>query len=337
MLEAEIAGFGASGRNGGWCSALFAGSRAATAKAHGRDAAVALQRALFATVDEVGAVAAAEGIDAHFQKGGTLELATAPIHVAKLQHQVADERTWGFEEADVAWLGPDEAARRGSTSRAVAGRSSRRTAPACIRPAWLGVWPTRPSAAASRSTSRRGSRRSLPRRVDTAGGRVKADVVVRATEGYTPQLPGHQRTLAPLYSLMIATEPLPASFWATVGWEQRETFSDGRHLIIYGQRTADDRIAFGGRGAPYHFGSRVREGFDRDPATFAELRTVLESALPRARRARRSRTSGAVRSACPATGTARWASSRRPVWPGPVATSATGSGRATSPGARSRT
>jgi glycine/D-amino acid oxidase-like deaminating enzyme len=109
---------------------------------------------------------------------------------------------------------------------------------------------------------------------------VKADVVVRATEGYTTGLPHHRRALAPLYSLMIATEPLPASFWDAVGWAGRETFADGRHLIIYGQRTADDRIAFGGRGAPYHFGSRVRDGFDRDPATFAELRQVLESLFP---------------------------------------------------------
>jgi glycine/D-amino acid oxidase-like deaminating enzyme len=116
--------------------------------------------------------------------------------------------------------------------------------------------------------------------VQTTHGRVRADVVVRATEGYTPQLPAERRTLAPLYSLMIATEPLPASFWAEVGWEARETFSDGRHLIIYGQRTADDRIAFGGRGAPYHFGSRVHDRFDRDPAVFADLRRELVRLFP---------------------------------------------------------
>ncbi len=119
-----------------------------------------------------------------------------------------------------------------------------------------------------------------PRRVVTEHGTVKADVVVRATEGYTAQVPAHHRELAPLYSFMIATEPLPASFWDAVGWDQRETFSDGRHLIIYGQRTADDRIAFGGRGAPYHFGSRVLDRFDRDRATFAELHRVLLSLFP---------------------------------------------------------
>jgi glycine/D-amino acid oxidase-like deaminating enzyme len=279
VLEAEIAGFGASGRNGGWCSALFAGSREATAKQHGRDAVVALQRALFATVDEVGAVAAAEGIDAHFSKGGTLGLATAPIHVPRMQAEVERERTWGFGEADVRWLSAEEASARLN----VQGGHGAIFTPHCAR-----VNPARLARGLADAAERRGVtiyertrvREISPRRVETTGGRVKAGVVVRATEGYTPQLAGHHRALAPLYSLMIATEPLPASFWAEVGWAERETFSDGRHLIIYGQRTADDRIAFGGRGAPYHFASRVREGFDRDPDTFAELRRVLELLFP---------------------------------------------------------
>jgi glycine/D-amino acid oxidase-like deaminating enzyme len=103
---------------------------------------------------------------------------------------------------------------------------------------------------------------------------------VRAVEGYTPLLAGHRRTLVPVYSLVIATEPLPSEFWSSVGWRRRETLSDGRHLIIYAQRTADDRIVFGGRGAPYHFGSRVRPSFDREPAVFAELERVLRGLLP---------------------------------------------------------
>jgi glycine/D-amino acid oxidase-like deaminating enzyme len=279
VLEAEIAGFGASGRNGGWCSALFAGSRAATAKEHGRAAAVALQRALFATVDEVGAVCRHEQIDAHFHKGGTLELATAPVQVARLRARLEDERSWGFGEDDVRWLEPAAAAARLNVSEGYGAIYT----PHCAR-----VHPARLARGLADAAERRGvtiyERTRVdelsPRRVRTPGGRVRADVVVRATEGYTAQLPGHHRTLAPLYSLMIATEPLPASFWSAVGWDGRETFGDGRHLIIYGQRTADDRIAFGGRGAPYHFGSRVRDGFDRDPATFAELATVLQSLFP---------------------------------------------------------
>jgi glycine/D-amino acid oxidase-like deaminating enzyme len=105
-------------------------------------------------------------------------------------------------------------------------------------------------------------------------------VVVRATEAYTAQLPGLHRALVPIYSLMVATEPLPPGFWETVGWRQWETVTDGRHLLVYAQRTAEDRIAFGGRGAPYHWRSAIRPEYDRDAAVFAALTAALHTLLP---------------------------------------------------------
>jgi glycine/D-amino acid oxidase-like deaminating enzyme len=114
----------------------------------------------------------------------------------------------------------------------------------------------------------------------TVAGRVRAPIVVRATEGFTPGLPGLRRRLAPIYSLMVATPPLGDQFWAQSGLAQRETFADHRNLIIYGQRTADGRLAFGGRGAPYHFGSAVRAQFDRNPVVFDALRRVLVELFP---------------------------------------------------------
>jgi glycine/D-amino acid oxidase-like deaminating enzyme len=119
-----------------------------------------------------------------------------------------------------------------------------------------------------------------PGRVRTERGSVKAGVVVRATEGYTASLPRHARTLAPVYSLVIATEPLPEEVWDEIGLRRRETFSDHRNLIVYGQRTVDGRMVFGGRGAPYHFGSRVRPEFDRDPRVFAALWATLREMFP---------------------------------------------------------
>jgi glycine/D-amino acid oxidase-like deaminating enzyme len=104
--------------------------------------------------------------------------------------------------------------------------------------------------------------------------------VVRATEGYTPGLPGFERAVAPVYSLMIATEPLPPAVFEQIGLAGRPTFGDLRNLIIYGQRTADDRLAFGGRGAPYHLGSAVRPAFDRVPAVFEALRQTLAGLFP---------------------------------------------------------
>ncbi len=120
----------------------------------------------------------------------------------------------------------------------------------------------------------------LPGRAVTTHGTVSAGSVIRATEGYTSRIAGHRRVLAPIYSLVIATEPLAPDVWERIGLRRRETFSDHRHLIIYGQRTADDRLVFGGRGAPYHFGSRISEGFDADVHVFGKLRATLVELFP---------------------------------------------------------
>lgn len=285
VLEREICGFGASGRNGGWCSALFAGSRRRTARVHGRDAAIALQRAMFATVDEVGKVVQAEGIDVGWHKGGTLSMATTPAHLARLRAWVDDERSWGFDEKDFVWLGAGETAKRVDA----AGLLGAAYTPHCAR-----IHPAKLVRGLARAVEGRGvqvfegtaATAIEPRAVVTERGRVTARVVVRATESYTADLPGLRRVLTPVYSLMIATEPLAPEVWDEVGWSGRETITDGRHVLIYAQRTVDDRIAIGGRGAPYHFASRIKDSFDRDDDVFAEIERVLKTLMPAAEQAR---------------------------------------------------
>jgi glycine/D-amino acid oxidase-like deaminating enzyme len=114
-----------------------------------------------------------------------------------------------------------------------------------------------------------------PRQVTKTRGRVRAPVIVQATEAFTVDLPGRHRDVIPLYSLMIGSEPLTPSQWEHIGLAARPTFNDARNMIIYGQRTADGRIAFGGRGAPYHFRSRIDPRFDRDE----RVRTILVAAV----------------------------------------------------------
>ncbi len=281
VLEAEVAGFGASGRNGGWCSALFAASRERIARMAGRQAALELHRELRRTVDEVGRVAAEEHIDAQYVKGGTLALATRPEHVATLAAEVEHERAWGASPEDVVWLDAAEAAARVRTSPCLGGVFT----PHCAR-----VHPARLVRGLADVVERAGVvlheqtrvSRIDPGLVHTEHGRVRADIVVRATEGYTPTLAGHRRTLAPVYSLMIATEPLPGAVWDEVGWAGRETVTDGRNLIIYAQRTADDRIALGGRGAPYHYGSTVSAEHDSSERVFRALHRTLVDLFPAA-------------------------------------------------------
>jgi len=279
VCEREIAGFGASGRNGGWCSALFPASLGKLARMAGPDAAVAMQRAMHETVDEVGTVAATEGIDCHWAKGGTVMLARSPAQLERAKAEITETREFGFGDDDLRLLTAAEARAMAGATDVVGGTFTPHCA--AIHPARLvrGLLATvrRAGVAVYERTPVLSIR---PGQVVTTAGTVQARHVVRATEGYTAGLPGYQRAVAPVYSLMIATEPLPASAWDQIGLAGRPTFGDLRHLIIYGQRTADGRLAFGGRGAPYHLASAVRPAYDQVPAVFAALRRTLGELFP---------------------------------------------------------
>jgi glycine/D-amino acid oxidase-like deaminating enzyme len=279
VLEKEVAGFGASGRNGGWSSALFPASVAWLARRYGRDAAVAQHRAMQEAVDEIGRVVSAEGIDCAWQKGGTVSLARTPVQLQRARDEVAEAARWGFGPEDLRLLDAREASDQLAATSVLGGMFT----PHCavVHPARLVRGLARAVVACGVAVSEQTPVTGIaPGVVRTTRGDVRADVVVRATEGYTSMLPGHRRDVAPIYSLMLATEPLPDDFWARTGLGQRQAWNDLRHLVIYGQRTADDRLAFGGRGAPYHFGSRVRPEFDREPRVFDELRRILVELFP---------------------------------------------------------
>ena len=279
VLEAEVAGYGASGRNGGWCSALFPASLPSLAAMSDRPGALAQHRAMRETVDEVARVVLAEDIDAHLVKGGTITLARNRAQWQRAQREVCDARAWGRGEDDVRLLDAREA------TSVLAGADTRG---ATYTPDCAVIHPGRLVRGLAEAVERRGVRIFERTRVTgieagrvrTEHGAVRAGTVLRATEGYTPMLPGQARTVVPVYSLVIATEPLPAETWQQIGLARRETFTDHRHLIVYGQRTDDDRIVFGGRGAPYHLGSRVRPEFDRDERVFMKLYAALLDLLP---------------------------------------------------------
>ena len=279
VLEREIAGFGASGRNGGWCHTTFPGSREMAEKTHGRQAVIDQQRALHQTVYEIDRVVRDEGIDARFHLGGQLDLALTPVQLLRLREAVEYERSWGFGEDDYRALSASEIRERIKVAGCLG---------AGYTPHGAAVDPARLARGLADVVEKLGVpiyertpvTRLEPHVASTPFGDVRADIVVRATEAFTPELPGFERTLVPIYSLMIGTEPLPDSFWDEVGWTGREVFGDFRFLIFYAMRTDDGRIAIGGRGAPYHYGSRLSEQFERDPAVRDHLRTLLGELFP---------------------------------------------------------
>jgi len=280
VLESRFAGFGASGRNGGWLSGLVPGDRHRMAKLYGRDRVLAWQQALNDSVDEVIDVAASEGIDAGIVKGGTLHVARNRAQASRLAAEVSEELDWKVD--GIATLTKAESAQRIQLDSLVSAYHN----PHCAR-----VQPAQLVRGLAEAVERLGvviyERSPVNElragRVGTVLGTVRAPVVLRATEGFTSSLPGLKRRWLPMNSSMIATEPVPQYIWEEVGWEGRETLGDTAHGFFYAQRTVDDRIAIGGRSVPYRFGSRTDIDGQVPERTVAHLTAVLRSALPQVR------------------------------------------------------
>ncbi len=277
VLERNHVGYGASGRNGGWLSGLMPGNAQVMARGPaGREGVLGLQRALQRAVDDVLAVCAEEGIDADQAKGGTLQVATTPAQLGRIRAHLAAEREWGVDPEDARELTAGELAARVQIAGALGAVHS----PHCAR-----VHPVKLVRGLADAVERRGGEifeRSPvlsigDHRVETLTGTVSARWVVRATEGYTAGLPGLRRALLPMNSSMIVTAPLGNQRWDAIGWKDCETISTAAHAYLYAQRTADGRIAIGGRGVPYRWAS----GTDHRGATDASTVTSLTEAISR--------------------------------------------------------
>jgi glycine/D-amino acid oxidase-like deaminating enzyme len=279
VLEAERVGFGASGRNGGWVFGKLSGSVAAWRRRGGPEGPRKMAQAIDATVEEIGAVVEREEIACDWQHSGTLTVAQTDPQLARLRAML--EATRGAVGDDTPWrlLSASELAARVVVSNGLGALFS----PHCAR-----VQPARLTTGLAAAAERAGATiyestpvtEITPRTAKTQTGEVSARYVIRATEGYTANLPHSRRTLLPLNSAMIVTERLDDSTWAAIGWDAAETMLDGCHLYTYSQRTADGRIAIGGRGVPYRFGSKTDREGPVPARTVSELGQRLASLFP---------------------------------------------------------
>jgi len=278
IIESEFVGFGASGRNGGWVSALFPAHFTSLARATSRDAARRMHQSMVANISDIGQVAHSHNWDIDWAHGGTVVAARSALQNDRALADVKEFADWGFPD-DLIYLSANETRDRINATDVVG---------ATFTPHCAAIDPYKLVNQLSTFLHSRGvsifegtqALRIAPGKVLTTGGTVHAPNIIRATEGYTKTLHGEKRSIAPVYSLMVATQTLSASNWENIGLGERETFSDYRNLIIYGQRTADDRIAFGGRGAPYHFNSKISPHQDMNSSVHHELRTTLIDMFP---------------------------------------------------------
>lgn len=279
VLEKEFAGFGASGRNGGWLSAEVAGNLERYAATGGRDGVRRLVRAMEQSVDDVIGVCRDEGIDADIAKDGVLHVARTEPQLARLDAQLRHHRSWGVGEEHERLLTRAEVRDRVRVEGALAAVHSPHGAR--VQPAKL----VRGLADAVRRLGVQlfeGTEVTAihPGRADTRSGAVRAEHVLRCLEGYTAGLPGARREWLPMNSSMVVTEPLPEAAWEEIGWTGAEVVGDAANAYSYAQRTADGRIAIGGRGIPYRFGSRTDTDGITQPWTIEALTAILHSQFP---------------------------------------------------------
>lgn len=282
VVEREFAGFGASGRNGGWCTGGFSWSRERYLESGTRAGVMAFERALSGTVEEIVRVAAAEGIDADILATDCLTCATTPAQLERLKADFAAKRAWDVPEEQVGFLDAAQARARIRVAGVLG---------AVVRHGVARVQPAKLVRGLAAAVERRGVRicegttalRLAAGRVETTGGTVTAHRIVRATEGFTAGVPGSGRALVPLNSAIVATEPVPAALWDEIGWQGSELLGDASHAYCYAQRTREGRILMGGRGVPYRFGSRTDVRGETQPATVAALTAILHRLLPQTR------------------------------------------------------
>ena len=279
VIEANQVGFGASGRNGGWCSGFLPMTLSEIERQHGRQQAIEMYQQSFATLDEIEQVITLENINCDYHRGGTIHGATNAVQRNRVIEDVKQLHDYGFDDGDSRLLTLEESRTRINISGLLA---------ASYTPHCAVIHPAKLVSALASVVERKGVKIYEHSRVVEISSRtlkmkdvrVRADVVVRATEGFTSQIRRHRRTLAPLYSYMVATEPLTKLQRDQIGWQNRETYHDARNMIIYVQITSDGRIAFGGRGAPYHFGSRVKPRYDHHDEIHQRIISSMHEVFP---------------------------------------------------------
>ncbi len=278
IVEKEFAGFGASGRNGGWLTGGFAWNHSRYLRTSSEASVRAMVHAMNGTVDEVIRVAEVAGIDADIQRTDELMVATSPAQLARLTAEVAHRRHWG-EENRVRQIGADETLARVRIPGVMGGMIV--SGVARIQPAklvrGLAAMVERQGVRIVEGTTVAGMSQG---RVVTDKGAIDAKTILRCTEGFTASLPGSRRDWLPLNSAQIVTQPLPPEVWDQIGWKGFEILGDFANAYCYCQRTREGRIAVGARGTPYKFGSAIDADGAPDPQTVAALTAILYRHFP---------------------------------------------------------
>ena len=279
LIEREFAGFGASGRNGGWLSGGFGWSREKYLKTSTRQGVTAMQQAMAGCVDEVIRVATEEGIDADIRRVDNLTVATNPAQLERVREECETTRSWDADPERIELLDAETTRARIKIKNVMGGlviHGQARVQPAKLVQG-LAAAVERLAVSIYEKTTVTAIAKGV---VTTDRGTVRAETIIRATEGFTAGIPGEERTWLALNSAQIVTEPLPEELWRKIGWDGHELLGNAAHAYCYAQRTREGRITMGGRGVPYRYGSRTDVNGQTQQATIDQLHAILTTLLP---------------------------------------------------------
>jgi glycine/D-amino acid oxidase-like deaminating enzyme len=277
LVEADICGSGASGRNGGFVMTWW--SKFSTlAKLCGSEAALQLARRSDESVTAIGRFCADNGIDG-FHRGGWLWTATNVSQVDAWKDTV--EKIAAAGAAPYELLDRAEVAERSGSPVHLAGIFERGAA--IVQPALL----ARGLAAAARGAGVRVFERSPMTelhaggkpQVSTARGTITAERVVLALNAWGASLPALRRALVVVASDVIATEPVPERL-QEIGWASELSISDSRRLVNYYRITDDGRVVFGKGGGTLALGGRVGASYNRRSSRACEVHSQLRLIYP---------------------------------------------------------
>jgi len=255
IIEKERVGFGASGRNGGWVSALYPSEI-------GTDA---VTPHLVQSIDEIGDFASKYAPDANFRKGGSLSLARNEGQLKRLKNNIGS----------ATLLNKNETLSKVQLNGALG---------SLFTPDCATIHPGRFVRALANHVEQLGARiyekspalRNTDHKVSTPSGALIANSVISATEVFAKR----SRERVPLYSLMVATEPINEKVWDQIGLSNGESFAEASHLVTYGQRTGDNRLAVGGRGVPYLYGSLMRSAAEDNSRIHDQIIEMVRDWFP---------------------------------------------------------
>lgn len=247
LLGGACCGYGASGRNGGFCVATsLIDERCKGSEARKRNLEVSLHG-----IHQIKEFINDHGLDCDFDEKGMLDVAMNEGQVKTMEREYRILKKWGLE---AEMLYGKELEKEIKSPRYIAGLKTSQGA--TLNPAKL----VRGMKKIVEKMGVEIRERSVVTRVipgkinhvDTELGDVKAPIIVIATNAYSHKLGFFQNRLFPIYTYVIATEPLNKRQWEAIGWQNRQGISDFRVLFNYMIRSADGRIIIGGSDSKYY-------------------------------------------------------------------------------------